>query len=841
MVDLLRTQQLDIMLSLGSMTAIIAFFIVMTGINTKKKKALFMMEVGATILLLSARFCWMYNDHPGTLAVWMSRINNFLDYFGIVIVLFSFNMYLKAMFAEAEGVRTDLIRFRINDILMAFDALCIAVSPFTGLYYSLDENNNYSRGPAIGLCFVIPLIVVIIQISLIAQYYGKLSKNMRLLVLLYAITPFPAAILQFLYLGLETINIAIVAMAVLLYLFDLSDITKTADISIRAIAANEAKSEFLSNMSHEIRTPINAVLGMNEMILRESDDPVILSYSENIKTAGNTLLDLVNSILDFSKIEAGKIEILPADYELSKLIQGIVSMISTRTEAKGLTLNLDIDRHLPKMLNGDEGRIRQIITNILTNAVKYTEKGSITFTIKCEEMQKDDSLVVLRVAVTDTGIGIKKEDMKKLFSRFERIDERRNRNIEGTGLGMSITEGLLNLMGSSLHADSVYGQGSTFYFLLKQKVVDFEELGDYEQYLHENSEQRNRYRERLKAPDARILVVDDYEMNLTVFKNLVKQTLIQIDTAESGDEGLRLTGERQYDMIFLDHMMPQKDGIETLGELKKQTGNKNRSIPVICLTANAISGARDKYLSAGFSDYITKPIDPAGLEKMLIKYLPKEKICFEEKDESDTALTEDTGTIALPEELVELKEQEIINIDDGLYFCGSLEAYIKFLKKFNNTFDKRLEEINGFYSLWDLKNYTIKVHALKSVLKMIGASGLGERAQELENAGKQGDYDYIRANHEEFISIAGILRDTLAKTLHASEDPAAPVADRDLMKRVFEEIGSAAEDMDCNRLERIFTEMKDYSIPEADRDLYEKLKDASQEYDYDTILRELSH
>ena len=831
MLDLIRTQQLDIMLSLGSMTAIIAFFIAMTGMNTRKKKALFLMEASATFLLLSARFCWIYNDHPGTFASWMSRINNFLDYFGIVAVLFAFNMYLKEMFAEAEGVSTDLIRFKIIDILMAIDAVCICLSPFTGLCYSLDENNNYSRGPAVAVCFTVPLIAMMIQISLILQHYRKLSKNMRLSVLLFSIMPFPGAVLQFLFYGLETTNITIVCMAVLLYIFDLADINKTADMSLRAIAANEAKSAFLSNMSHEIRTPINAVLGMNEMILRESDDPEILSYSENIKTAGNTLLGLINDILDLSKIEAGKIEIIPVDYDLSELIGSLVNMISVRTEAKGLELKLDIDKTMPKMLNGDEVRIKQVITNILTNAVKYTEKGSVTLKINGEGLLHDPDRVVLKVTVSDTGIGIKEEDMKKLFSKFERIEEKRNRNIEGTGLGMNITKNLLEMMGSELHVESIYGRGSTFSFLLEQNVAAWDELGDFRQSQKEELKKHKKYKERLFAPDAKILVVDDYDMNLAVFKSLLKQTKIRVDTADSGIEGLKKTLETKYDLLFFDHMMPGKDGIETLKELKEMSGNPNISVPVICLTANAISGAREQYISAGFNDYLTKPVDPVKLEEMLIEYLPKEKISADESEEK----TEEEN------ELLPLMDQDIINIDEGIYFSGSKEMYIKILKKFYDSIDDRLGAIDGLYSDRNYSDYTIKVHALKSSLKMIGAKGLGEEAQALEDAGKNGDPEYIEMHHDEFrgkvLNLKEILKNTAVKGDKGQGE--FPEADEIIMAGVFEEIRHAAEDMDSNRLDSIFDEMKIYRIPEENRELYNRLKEAAHEFDYEAILKEL--
>ena len=397
------------------------------------------------------------------------------------------------------------------------------------------------------------------------------------------------------------------------------------DVSERAVAASEAKSSFLSNMSHEIRTPINAVLGMNEMILRESDDETILSYSENIKAAGNTLLGLVNDILDFSKIEAGKIEIIPVDYELSDVIHDLTNLITIRTDAKGLELKLDIDSSMPKTLNGDEIRIKQVITNILTNAAKYTEKGSVTFKLSCKKTDRENNKVIIRVSVTDTGMGIKPEDMEKLFTKFERIEEKRNRRIEGTGLGMSITQSLLEMMGSKLEVESVYGQGSTFSFDLEQRVVVWDQIGDYEQSYKDRRKTRERYKEKLQAPNVNVLVVDDNKVNLMVFQLLVKKTQIQTDTAESGDECLKKASEKTYDIIFLDHMMPGKDGTETLHELRQING-PNHDTPVICLTADAISGAREQYISVGFTDYLTKPINPELLEEMLIKMLPKEKI-----------------------------------------------------------------------------------------------------------------------------------------------------------------------------------------------------------------------
>lgn len=486
------------------------------------------------------------------------------------------------------------------------------------------------------------------------------------------------------------------------------------NLTERAFAASEAKSSFLSNMSHEIRTPINAILGMNEIIIRECNDSEIVSYAESIKTAGNTLLGLINDILDFSKIEAGKIEIIPVDYDLSSIINDLVNMIQIRADEKKLNLVLDFDKNLPKMLHGDEIRIKQVITNILTNAVKYTEKGSVTFSIKFKRIEDEPDNIIILVTIKDTGIGIKPEHMKKLFTEFERIEEDRNRSIEGTGLGMAITKSLLRLMNSSLKVESIYDLGTKVSFELKQKVVKWEPLGDYESSYKSTLKERKKYKEKFTAPNAKVLVIDDNSMNLMVFKNLLKQTKIKIDTAINGDTGLLLTQENKYDIIFLDHMMPDKDGIETLQELRSQTKNPNCRTVAVCLTANAISGAREKYLAAGFDNYLTKPINPDKLEEMLIEYLPKEKI-------NTTSQT----------------NYKYLNVDMGLHYSDGMEdMFLSILEIFCGLKDENKEKIQNAFDSGNWKNYTIFVHSLKSTSLSIGGEQVGQIARELEINGK---------------------------------------------------------------------------------------------------------
>lgn len=395
-------------------------------------------------------------------------------------------------------------------------------------------------------------------------------------------------------------------------------------ISERALAANQAKSAFLSNMSHEIRTPINTMLGMNEMILRECRDSAILSYAENVSSAGHILMALVNDILDFSKIEAGKMEIIPREYNLSSPINDLMQLLKFRAEEKGLTFSVDIDPQTPKRMRGDDIRIRQIITNLLTNAVKYTQSGTIVFGVEYDKI--DDNRVLLHIYVKDSGQGIKKEDMKKLFAKFERIGEEEHRNIEGTGLGMPITMQLLKMMGSKLEVESIYGLGSRFFFNLEQEVISWEPLGNVEELDKNAPSHIAQQEEAFTAPDANVLVVDDNQMNLVVFKNLLKKTGIKVDIASSGDEALEMTEAKKYDLIFLDHMMPEKDGVETLHALRKQSYGPNSKTPAVCLTANAVSGAKEYYMKEGFHDYLSKPIIPAKLDKLLLKFLPSEKI-----------------------------------------------------------------------------------------------------------------------------------------------------------------------------------------------------------------------
>ncbi len=530
-----------------------------------------------------------------------------------------------------------------------------------------------------------------------------------------------------------------------------------------ARAADQAKSLFLAQMSHEIRTPINAVLGMNEMILRENKDSDIQEYAVQIQSAGATLLSLINGILDFTKIESGKMELQPVKYETGMLILNLMNLVSDRARAKNLELNLEIDPTLPEALYGDDVRVRQIITNLLTNAVKYTQKGSVTLKINGRREGKED--IFLCVEVRDTGIGIRQEDMERLFGMFQRLDEERNRNIEGTGLGIPIVQNLLHMMGSELKVESTYGEGSVFSFELKQKVMSDREIGDYRKSLQKLVEQKEK-QEYVYAPEAHVLIVDDNMVNLRVIRNLLKRNGVQVDTALSGAECIERVRDARYDIIFLDHMMPQMDGILTFQKLKEE----HLLLPdtaVIMMTANDIVGAREEYLRQGFHDYLSKPVKVKELEEQLAKHLPKEMIRYRKASAAPEETNRPSGQEkpSLPPRREETAQQPVneaeqakakenqpetipgVDFSIGLTYCAdSWEFYLEMLEEYVKG--DASEEIDGYIQSKDWGNYLIQVHALKSSSRTIGAQELFEQALAVETAVKETDYAFAEAHHQ---------------------------------------------------------------------------------------------
>ena len=610
----------------------------------------------------------------------------------------------------------------------------------------------------------------------------------------------------------------------------LIDMTEMIEARKKADEANQAKSSFLANMSHEIRTPINAVLGMDEMILRSTKEDETLGYAMDIQTAGKTLLALINEILDFSKVEEGKMEIIPTQYELGSLVNDLINMVQDKMNKKGLELEVEVDENTPHELYGDEIRIKQCMLNLLNNAVKYTEKGKVKLGVSFRK--KDDKTIYLEAIISDTGIGMKQEDMERLFAPFTRIEEKRNRTIEGTGLGMSITKKLLELMGTSLSVDSVYGKGSTFSFSVEQKVISDEPIGSFVDHFKRSNRaiERKEYKALFYAPLAHVLVVDDTETNIVVFKGLLKQTGVQIDSAESGKKALEFTEKNRYDVVFVDHMMPEMDGIETLEEMKKQAGYDDAVH--IALTANAISGAREQYLSAGFDDYLSKPIDGDLLETLLKKYIPESKQTTQESYSGQQVKEEEPEEkkTEIPEWLYDVPG---LDVDEGIKNCGGEDSFMSVITTFHDTADQKNREIVGFYMTKDWKNYTIRVHALKSSARIIGASKLSKLAEQLEMAGKSDDIDFITSNNDAALGMFEMLDARLKKFDEVSDS--LPLIGEAELKEAYSTIYDYTLNMDFGMVEQALTMLKSYRLSPEDEIIIKQVNDNLMNLDWDAI------
>lgn len=521
-----------------------------------------------------------------------------------------------------------------------------------------------------------------------------------------------------------------------------------------AEAANMAKSSFLANMSHEIRTPINAILGMNEMILREEKDPAIRGYAGNIQASGNSLLSIVSDVLDISKIESGKLEIIPVDYEVNSLISDCCNMAAGRAKAKELELLVECADNVPMKLCGDETHIRQIIMNLLTNAVKYTEKGTVKLIVSG---RFTDGGFVLKVDVSDTGIGIAEENLPQLFTQFQRFDLQRNRNIEGTGLGLSIVKRLCDLMSGTITARSVLGSGSTFTVELPQKVVDSTPCGGVN--LNYSAGAEHEYHHSFEAPEAKILAVDDLPVNLLVIANLLKETRIKIDTAGSGRECMDKCSQQKYDLILMDHMMPEMDGVQTFEKLHGDKSSPNFETPVIMLTANALAGMREQYMDVGFADYVSKPVRGAKLEEAIRRNLPESLIKPASPEiPAEAVSTEPSGFADICSAVPEL------NVNAALqYCCGSAELLNDLLHDF--TENDHFSDLKAAFEEKRWEDYRRHAHSLKSTSLMIGLTGLSERARASELALKGGCTEFAELNHdsliEEYSALLGKIKDYL--------------------------------------------------------------------------------
>ncbi len=757
MFEFLSNVQLNVMLFLSGSCAVLGLLALITRTQTRNRKyTLVSMEFGASLLLLSDYCAYIFRGDMSTRGYWMVRITNFLVFALSLHIIHEFNLYLMGLIKDLSRSEKPLRILFICEIIYGIGEFLLVVNLFTGMYYTIDYSNKYARSGGYIISLLFPLSITLLQMVAIVRHRRTLGRERFTPLFLFMILPYVATLIQIFAYGLSLTNITVVGMCVVLYMFELRELNKLQLSKLAAEQAVNERSRFLANMSDEMFTPINTILGMDEMLLREDPAGVprpyyisMLNYGLDIRNAAESLLSLITDILSISRIEAGKIELKECGYDIQELLSSIIPIINTRSNEKDLTFDLDIDENLPTVLFGDVDKIRQIVTNLLTNAVKYTEQGTITLTVKLTD--KTSSRCSLCFSVRDTGIGIKPDDMEKLFSAFEQLDSSVISSMKGSGLGLAISRRFADLMGGKLSCESVHGEGSNFIFIVEQKVIDSTPIGTFGKDL--SAPEKGPYIPFFNAPDARLLVVDDSFNNLAVIKNLLTSTNMQITTATSGEECLELLRNNSFDLVLLDHMMPGMDGIQTLEQIRRTQPD----LPVLALTSGFAADSETFYSSKGFNGVITKPVDTRGMERTLAKYLPKDLV---EKPEA-VVLNERTQTTSA--DLSWLNNTEGIDVEAGIKNSGGVDQYFFSLKLFLDTIDETARMIEKAYADEDIRFYTVKLHALRTSARFIGAAKLEEMALGLENAGKKMDIDYINANHTQLVSTYLEFKDKLSR------------------------------------------------------------------------------
>ncbi len=589
--------------------------------------------------------------------------------------------------------------------------------------------------------------------------------------------------------------------------------------------ANSAKSRFLANISHEIRTPINTIMGMNEMSMREDATGVpkpyfmsMMNYAFDIRNASESLLSLINDLLDMSRIESGKMVPVLQEYDTQEMLRSVVSMIRLRSTEKELAFDAVIDEMLPARLYGDQGKIKQIVVNLLSNAVKYTDVGGFVLSVSMEEREDDNC--TLRFSVKDTGIGIKEEDMDRLFTAYERLDEQKNSGIQGTGLGLDISRRFADMMGGTLSCVSEYGKGSEFILTLPQKIVDSTPIGVFKE--HEELAGTGPYIPQFIAPDADVLVVDDNPMNLSVIKGLLKGTKVFVSTASDGEECLDKIRDTRFDVILLDHMMPGMDGLETIAEIRKVYPD----LPVYALTANTAMG-EDFYRSKGFNGYLQKPIDSLLLEKTIMKHLPESMMQKPAEEDAVEEMKE------IPENLKWLYETEGISVPEGIRNSGGISNYIFSLNMFLDTVDENAKVLKNAIENGNLRLFTIKVHSLKSSARIIGAMDLSNLAASLEEAGNKGNSPFIDELAPKLLSDYESFKERLSGLRENPDKGDLETISPEDLKEAYEALSEVISRMDYDGAESILNELHRYVLPEEDDRRIREMEKMLKKLDWD--------
>ena len=764
-------------------------------------------------------------NHLETVSPILNRIIHIV-FLGLLQALFYIGyLYLETIIEEEIGKSIGKYRYTVIPLLLTTTGTI-----FLPLYYVESKRSNYSYGPAVYMIYVGVAVYLFLIIRLLFQYRNSIPRKKKLAIYVALLSEVPVTIYQ-----IAVPDSLITCIGIVMFNLGIYMTTENPDALLveqlekekrRADSANAAKTNFLANMSHEIRTPITAVLGMNELILRESEDKTIKQYAKDIEGAAKSLLSIINDILDITKIEAGKLSVISIEYDLGTVIKDVVNMISFKAKVKGLEFAVLVDENIPRKLVGDDIRLRQILVNLLNNAVKYTHEGKVTLEVTgvFSDVEKN---VTLHFCVKDTGIGIKEEDLQKLCEPFERLEEKRNRNIEGTGLGMSITKQLLNLLDSELKISSVYGVGSEFSFDLKQKIVDETPLGRIEERTEtETKESRNVF----AAPNAKILFVDDNELNRKVFMGLLKPTKIQIDEAENGRACLEKVMKNAYDIIFMDHMMPELDGVETFRIMREMESFPSKNTPVVILTANALVGAKEKYLQEGFADFLEKPIDYEKLENVIRNLLDK-SLWYEVKE---PVMKSSIADMELPiVEGVDWKYAQMHFRDKKMM----LEAVSFFVESIDYEADALRKLFVNIDTEIGRKNFCTKIHSMKNTASTIGIIPLAGMAKVLEDAARNNEVDILKAMTPIFIEkwceyrekMPGFIRMNQVENKKDAKDFKCEI------QELIRNINIAAKEMDIDTLDSIWVQLSEYYFEDKSQEVVEQIHQAINAFDVDYL------
>lgn len=738
-------------------------------------------------------------NHPQTVSPGLNYFAHQLFFGTMLLIFYIIYLYIIALIESEINSEVPRMKYALAPFLVS----TIGVMELP-LRYMRTSKGSYSYGIAVTVVYISIAVYIVLIFRLLLKYRKRIPwKKTKAIMIALTWEVVISTIQRF----SPTWLISSLGILLINYGFYITVENPDAVLveqlraeTARADAANNAKTSFLANVSHEIRTPINAVLGMDEMILRESGESVIRNYAFEIKKAAKSLLNIINDLLDITKIEAGKLNIIPVKYSLASLINDVHTMLELKAADKGLKFTVDVEGELPSEVIGDDIRLRQILLNLLNNAVKYTNEGGVTLCIKAVCPGS------IYFCVKDTGIGIKQEDIKKLYTPFERIEELRNRNIEGTGLGLNITMQLLKLMGSELKIESVYGKGSEFSFIIEQEAVDPTPI-DAETLCKPAVFVGEEYTPAYQAPEARLLIVDDNDMNRKVLKGLLKETKVQVFEAQSGKECLKMTDESAFDLILMDHMMPEMDGTQTLNAIRSQDSNLCKNTPVVIVTANAVAGAKESYLKAGFNAFLSKPIDPEKLENLVFSMLDKRLI---QQTQRSVSAKRDSSPI---------NERPVIEGIDWnwakLHFKDENalnEAVYFFYDSIDSSAEKLDEAFAQINSDDGLNSYRIQVHSMKNSAAIVGIVQLAGMAMALESAARNGDCSTINAIHPLFIKKWLGYLDAMRPLM--PEKSAQKRADdcQSEISAIFEDIRHAACDMDVDALDELSQKLDQYSF-----------------------------